>query len=117
MSVYLFAGISVSNFTLAQAWYEQLFGSPPAFLPNDTEAVWEIAGHRYVYIEHRPEHAGHSMVTLLVPQLDERLQAIAAGGLEPARRETYDNGVEKITFRDPDGNEIGFGEAPPEQHS
>jgi hypothetical protein len=33
-------------------------------------------------------------------------------GLEPAERETYANGVRKATFRDSDGNEIGFGGAP-----
>ena len=27
-------------------------------------------------------------------------------------RKTYDNGVRKITYRDPDGNEIGLGGAP-----
>ena len=32
--------------------------------------------------------------------------------LEPALRETYDNGVRKVTFRDEDGNEIGFGGVP-----
>ena len=37
---------------------------------------------------------------------------IASRGLEPAERETYSNGVRKATFRDPDGNEIGFGGAP-----
>lgn len=115
MNLYLFAGIPVSDYAAAQVWYEQLFGSPPDFFPNDVEAVWEMADLRYVYIEHRPEHAGHAMVTLLVPDLDRRMQEIAARGLEPARRETYDNGVEKITFRDPDGNEIGFGEAPPDE--
>jgi len=28
------------------------------------------------------------------------------------RRETYANGVRKAIFRDPDGNQIGFGGAP-----
>jgi hypothetical protein len=37
---------------------------------------------------------------------------MAARGLDPAQRETYDNGVRKITYRDPDGNEIGFGGGP-----
>ena len=37
---------------------------------------------------------------------------IASRGLEPADRETYSNGVRKITFRDADGNEFGFGGAP-----
>jgi len=31
---------------------------------------------------------------------------------EPATRETYSNGVRKVTFRDPDGNEIGYGGGP-----
>ena len=38
--------------------------------------------------------------------------AIAGRGIEPAERETYENGVRKVTYRDPDGNEIGFGGAP-----
>jgi len=33
-------------------------------------------------------------------------------GVEPAERETYENGVRKVTYRDPDGNEIGFGGGP-----
>lgn len=32
--------------------------------------------------------------------------------MEPARRETYDNGVRTVTDRNPDGNETGFGGAP-----
>src|SRR6266516_2535087 len=36
----------------------------------------------------------------------------ARRGLEPAQRETYPNGVRKITYVDPDGNEIGFGGVP-----
>ena len=34
---------------------------------------------------------------------------IANRGLEPTKRETYSNGVRKAIYRDPDGNEIGFG--------
>jgi catechol 2,3-dioxygenase-like lactoylglutathione lyase family enzyme len=112
MSVDLFAGIPVADYAAALAWYEKLFGSPPAFLPNDVEAVWEMAEHRYVYIEHLPEHAGHARHTLFVADLDGVVAGIAGRGLEPANRETYDNGVRKITYRDPDGNEIGYGGAP-----
>ena len=31
--------------------------------------------------------------------------------LEPDERETYSNGVRKALYRDPDGNELGFGGA------
>lgn len=111
MTVDLFAGIPVSDYSAAAAWYERLFGAPPSFLPNDIEAVWEVAEHRYMYIVVRPEHAGHATHTLFAGDFDARIAQIAARGLEPAVRETYDNGVRKATFRDPDGNEIGFGGA------
>jgi hypothetical protein len=41
-----------------------------------------------------------------------RVAAIAARGLEPDEREKYSNGVRKAIYRDPDGNELGFGGAP-----
>jgi catechol 2,3-dioxygenase-like lactoylglutathione lyase family enzyme len=107
----LFAGIPVSDYAASVAWYEKLLG-PSAFVPDDTEAVWELAEHRYLYIDVKPEHAGHAMQTIFVDDLDAVVAQIAARGLEPVTRETYDNGVRKITYRDPDGNEIGFGGAP-----
>lgn len=112
MAVDLFAGIPVSDYAAALVWYERLLGSPPTFIPNDTEAVWELAEHRYVYVEHRPGRAGHALHTVFVEDLDTCVAGIADRGLEPASRETYSNGVRKVTYRDPDGNEIGFGGAP-----
>lgn len=109
----LFAGIPVAGYAAALQWYERLLGAPPTFYPHDTEAVWGLAEHRYVYIVLQPEHAGHSRHTLFVDDLDGRVAQIAARGLDPVQRETYANGVRKITYRDPDGNEIGFGGAPP----
>jgi catechol 2,3-dioxygenase-like lactoylglutathione lyase family enzyme len=112
MTIDLFAGIPVRDYTSAVAWYERLLGAPPSFLPNDTEAVWEVTDHGYVFIEVRPAHAGHAMHTVFVGDFDARISQIAERGLEPAELETYANGVRKATFRDPDGNEIGFGGAP-----
>jgi catechol 2,3-dioxygenase-like lactoylglutathione lyase family enzyme len=112
MTVELFAGLPVADYARAVDWYERLLGAPPAFLPNDVEAVWEVGEHRYVFVEVWPEHAGHSMHTLFVDDLEERVRAISGRGIEPAERETYSNGVRKVTYRDPDGNEIGFGGPP-----
>lgn len=111
-SLDLFAGIPVTNYAEALNWYTQLLGSPPTFLPHDTEAVWELAEHRYLYIVQEPEHAGHARHTLFVDDLDARVARIADRGLEPALCETYANGVRKIIYRDADGNEVGFGGAP-----
>lgn len=112
MAINLFAGIPVKDYTAALAWYERLLGSPPAFFPNDIEAVWELAEHRYLVIEQRPEHAGHAMHTIFVDDFDALVAQIADRGLEPAKRETYSNGVRKATHCDPDGNELGYGGAP-----
>ena len=112
MAVELFAGIPVADYERALAWYERLLGSEPSFVPNDVEAVWEIGENRYVFIEVRPQHAGHAMHTIFADDFDARVQQITDRGIEPAERETYANGVRKWTYRDPDGNEIGFGGAP-----
>ena len=108
----LFAGIPVANYAAALKWYQQLLGESPAFFPTDTEAVWELAEHRYLYIVQQPEHSGHAMLTLFVDDLDALVAQIGNRGLDPASRETYSDGVRKITYRDPDGNEIGLGGAP-----
>jgi hypothetical protein len=110
----LFAGVPVRDYKAAVAWYERLLGGPPAFLPNDVEAVWELAEHRYVYIVELAERAGNAELTMFVEDLDSVVDGIAARGIEPAKRETYDNDVRKITYRDPDGNEFSYGGGPAE---
>jgi hypothetical protein len=65
-----------------------------------------------LYVDVRPEHAGHAQVTAFVEDLDARAAEIAGRGLEPTEQETYDNGVRKLIYSDPDGNEVGFGGGP-----
>jgi len=112
MSLDLFAGLPVADLARAVAWYERLLGSAPSMYPNDTEAVFDLAEHRYLYVEQLPDKAGHGFVTLFVEDYDQRVADAASRGMRPAEVETYDNGVRKAIFRDPDGNEIGFGGAP-----
>lgn len=112
MQVDLFAGIPVRDYEEALAWYKRLLGSEPSFVPHATEAVWDLAEHRSLFIVERPEHAGHAMHTIFVDDLDALVEEVAARGIQPGQRETYSNGVRKATFQDPDGNEIGFGGAP-----
>lgn len=109
---YLFAGFPVKDYALAFTWYERLFGCPPAFLPNEIEAVWQLAEHRYVFIKVLPEHAGHAFNLLFLNNLDVFMNQIAERGLEPTVRETLSNGIRKVIYKDPDGNEVGFGGAP-----
>ncbi len=94
-----------------RGWYEQLIGKA-TFFPNAREAVWTLAEHRSVYVVEHAEGAGASVVTIFVDDLDADVAAISARGLEPDDIETYSNGVRKAVYRDPDGNELGFGGAP-----
>ena len=111
MTVELFAGIRVRDVTAARAWYERLLGEP-SFFPNATEVVWSLAEARSLYIEEDPRRAGGALITVFVDDLDAIISEVGSRGLEPAERETYSNGVRKVTYRDDDGNEIGFGGAP-----
>lgn len=47
-----------------------------------------------------------------VADFDAIVAQIAERGLDPVKRETYDNSVRKFTHHNPDGNEIAFGGAP-----
>src|SRR3954468_22309774 len=111
MALHLFAGLRVRDFEAARAWYERLLGEP-TFFPHDTEAVWTLADDRSLYVVEHADGAGACVVTIMLDDLDARVAAIAARGLEPDARETYDNSVRKITYRDPDGNEVAFGGVP-----
>ena len=111
MAVALFAGARVRDFAAARGWYERLLGEA-SFMPHATEAVWTLAEDRSVYVVEHPDGAGKSVVTIFTDDLDAQVAAITARGLEPDERETYSNGVRKIVYRDPDGNEVGFGGAP-----
>jgi catechol 2,3-dioxygenase-like lactoylglutathione lyase family enzyme len=112
MSLHLFAGMRVRDFQAARPWYERLLGEP-TFLPHATEAVWTLAENRSVYIVAQPDGAGSSVVTILVDDLDAQVREIADRGLQPDERERYANGVRKVLYRDPDGNELGFGGGAP----
>ena len=53
-----------------------------------------------------------ALITVWVDDLDAIVAEIASRGLEPDERETYDNGVRKIIYRDDEDNELGFAGAP-----
>jgi hypothetical protein len=108
----LFAALPVCDYARSMQWYERFLGSEPSFLPNEIEAVWELAEHRFLYIVESPQHAGHAMTTVFVADLDALVSDIDERDIHPAKRETLSNGVRKATFQDPDGNEITFGGAP-----
>lgn len=112
MTTDLFAGVAVSDLPRAIDWYERLLGDVESFDPNDTERVWTLAEHAHLYALLDPGRAGSSVVTLFVGDLDGFLAAAAGRGVTPESQATYDTGVRKALFADPDGNEVGVGGGP-----
>jgi hypothetical protein len=94
----LFAGIRVSDYQAAKTWYERLLGGEPTFVPHATEAVWELAEHRYLFIDEDREAPGGANITILVDDLDTLATEIASRGIEPDERVTYSNGVRKPIY-------------------
>ena len=113
MALDLFAGIRVSDYETAKSWYEQLLGTEPSFMPHATEAVWELAERRWLFIVEDADGAGRATHTIFVDDLDGRVADIASRGLEPDELETYPGKARKVIYRDADGNEISFGGAIP----
>ena len=111
MALDLFAGVRVSDYATARPWYERLLGAEPSFVPHATEAVWELAEHRFLFIDEDAENAGRATHTVFVDDLDALVAEIASRGIEPDERVTYPGKARKAIYRDADGNEIGFGGA------
>lgn len=82
MTLDLYAGIYVHA---AKSWYAQLFGSEPSFIASETEAVWELAGHRPIFIEENAEHAGHAVHSIFLDDVDALVAQIAERGIEPVK--------------------------------
>jgi hypothetical protein len=108
----MFAGIPVSDFRTALDWYQRLFGAKPSFYPNEVEAVWAIAEHRWIYIIVDAKRAGGAIQTIMCSDLEGQIEQIARRGLTWSQEEIPGEGVRKVMYYDPDGNEIGLGRIP-----
>ena len=106
----VFAGIAVRDRDAAIEFYERLLGAPPTMLPNDDEAAWQLTGGGWLYLLSDADRAGRAVVTLLVDDLDERLAAAAARGIELGPVETVAGSVHTTWITDPDGNRVQIGQ-------
>ena len=110
----LFAGLLVSDLVAAERWWSAALGTDPLMRPNATEVVWQVGEGRFVHVDSALEGRvpGQGEVTLFLDEggdLEAQVERVATAGLLPTLRETYDNGVRKVTFTDPDGNRLSLG--------
>jgi catechol 2,3-dioxygenase-like lactoylglutathione lyase family enzyme len=97
---HLFAGIPVSNYDAAVAWYEELLGRPPDVLPTAREAMWHVREGASIYVVVDAKRAGRSLVTVAVDDL----------GSSPS--EPGPGGMPTVVLDDPDGNRVKLFEDP-----
>jgi catechol 2,3-dioxygenase-like lactoylglutathione lyase family enzyme len=107
---YVFAGLSVSRLDAAIDWYERLLGRPPDILPNEREAMWQLAATASVYLVADESRAGRGRLTVFVGDLDQELAAIAGRGIAFGEIEAAAGLFRKTVITDPDGNEIQLGQ-------
>ncbi|HLJ66290.1 MAG TPA: VOC family protein [Chloroflexota bacterium] len=105
---YVFACLTVADRDRAVAWYERLLGRPPTFLPNEDEAVWQLAATASLYLLVDAARAGHSIVTLVVDDLNATVRAIGERGIAPGPIDEITGAGRKSTIRDPDGNAVSI---------
>jgi predicted enzyme related to lactoylglutathione lyase len=104
----LFAAVPVSGLATALPWYENLFGRAPDMVPHDHEVMWKVVDAGWLYVVEDAPRAGHGLVTMSVPDLDDAVEEVGGRGLRPEAVENVGDAGRKATFRDPDGNEVSI---------
>ncbi|MGD9739219.1 MAG: VOC family protein [Bauldia sp.] len=106
----MFAVASVSDIEAAIDWYSKLMGRAPDQRPMDDLAQW-MDGTTGLQLRTDAWNAGHSLVTIVTPDIAAARRALEAEALElgPESRGDY-GAVAEIT--DPDGNRLTLAEPP-----
>jgi catechol 2,3-dioxygenase-like lactoylglutathione lyase family enzyme len=108
---HVFAGVPVTDYAAARAWWERLVGRPPDLIPNDHEAAWQLTETGWIYIDADAGPAGQALITVLVDDLDRHVAELAERGLATEPIDTVAGVVRTARITDPDGNRITFGQA------
>jgi hypothetical protein len=106
----VFAGVQVTKLDTAVDWYERFLDRPPDMAPNERERAWQLTDDGWLYVEEVDERAGGGLVTLMVNDLDVRIEGLNARGIETGEVERLNERTRKLEIADPDGNRIGLGE-------
>src|ERR1700722_5067867 len=104
----LFAGAAVTDFEAARAWYERFFGRAADIVAHDEEVMWRVTSAGWLYIRRDTEHAGHSILAMAVPDIEEATSALEARGVATSAIEQQGEAGRKTMVRDPDGNSIAI---------
>ncbi|HTJ69712.1 MAG TPA: VOC family protein [Actinospica sp.] len=104
----VFAGMPVSDLGVAVDWYTRLIGRAADVPVNETEVMWQLADSAFVYVVLDPEHAGSSVLSLAVADLDAAVAEAAERGVPGGPIELVGTAGRRATCTDPDGNRVAL---------
>lgn len=96
----------------AVEWYERLFGRPADTRPMDGLADWHVSPYAWLQVFESPEHAGRTLVNLVVEDLERALSDLAGRGITAGETRPGSRGVRFAAVHDPDGNRVTLIENP-----
>ncbi len=105
----IYAVVAVSDLDIALKWYERLLGRPADKLPMDGLAQWEFSTGGGVQLLRDAAHAGASLATIIVDNLQADIAALTERGSTDGTITTGDK-ARFATITDPEGNVITFAE-------
>ena len=77
-------------------------------LPHDGEATWRLTGGASLWIVVDAARAGRGLVTLVVPDLEAAVAAVAGRGLDVGSTREIPGAGRKAQLADPDGNDVAL---------
>ncbi|MFJ2770976.1 VOC family protein [Streptomyces sp. NPDC087300] len=102
----------VRDIEASVAWYERLLGRPADTTPMPGLADWHITPTAWLQVFRSPEHAGSSLVNLVVDDLDKALAELADRGITAGQVQPGSQQVRFAAIQDPDGNRVTLIESP-----
>jgi predicted enzyme related to lactoylglutathione lyase len=105
---HVFAGLVVTAIDDAVTWYSSLFGRSPDIVPNDHEAMWQLAPSANLYVLADPARAGGGVAALAVGDLTATVAAVSARGIPTGPIEPVGPYARKAEILDPDGNTLAL---------
>lgn len=107
-----YAGMCVADLDIALVWYEKLIGRPAADKPIPGMVQWRNLGGAGLQLWQDDTNAGHSVMTIVTPDLDAEVTRLAALDIAAVNAASGPFGRIAQLF-DPDGNRIALAEPPP----
>ncbi|WP_111735854.1 VOC family protein [Roseovarius amoyensis] len=106
----LFAVVATADMVRAEAFYTSLIGRRPDDRPMDGLVQWRDFPDNLQVVEDA-EKAGHSMITIVTPDMTAARQDLENAGLKLGEDIQGDFGI-VAQIDDPDGNRLTLAEPP-----